>query len=298
MADVIVPTLLIDLPDDILMRILRAKPVSEGSLDFITHFKTTNSKILALTRIEMQLDKEYRDAVQDLFFLHHVKGTRIPCNAEHVPALPEPDNTPDVLDLFESTKSVGGKDIWVSGIFSDEYYQDLDFWEDFAPASDEAEIDLPPKRSFYLVVELQFFAPRVRMLVDGTADLSQVPNVMRSVLLGDSDLHIAYDTYEEMDGTAFSYKRVLHIQENHTIVDVIDAVREVEGRAEFTVSNSGLFDSDESFAIPIPQLFTQIAEKEFEDDKDVCHVTFYWHDERDETSEIQSSTLPYLFNTL
>jgi hypothetical protein len=283
MADVIVPTLLMDLPDDILMRILRANPVSEASLDFITHFKTTNSKILALTRIEMQLDKEYRDALRNLF-LHRVKGTRIPCNAEHVPALPEPDNTSDVLDLFESTKSVCGKDIWVSGIFSDEYYQDLDFWEDFAPVSDESEIDVPSKRSFYLVVDFKFFAPRVQMHFDGTADLSQVPNVMRSVLLGDSDLHIAYDTYEEMDGTAFSYKRVLHIKEDNTMNDVINAVCEVEGKAEFiniTVSNSGLFDSEESFAIPIPQLLAQIAEKDFLDDKDVCHVTFYWDDESD-----------------
>jgi hypothetical protein len=122
------------------------------------------------------------------------------------------------------------------------------------------------------------------MHFDGTADLSQVPNVMRSVLLGDSDLHIAYDTYEEMDGTAFSYKRVLHIKEDNTMDDVINAVCEVEGKAEFinvTVSNSGLFDSEESFAIPIPQLLAQIAEKDFLDDKDVCHVTFYWDDESD-----------------
>ena len=293
MAQPITPAMLMDLPDDILVRIIRAKPVSEGSLDFITQLKTTNDRLLTLVRIEMQLDKEYSEAVHDLFFLHHVKGTRIPCNAEHVPALSEPDDTQDVLQLFESTKS--GKDVLVSGIFSDEYYHGLHFWEDLAPTPEELEIEVPPKRSFYLMVEIKFSPPLVRMLADGTADLSQVPNVMRSVLLGDSDLHVDYAHYEEMDGTTFSYMRMLRIQEDHTMNDVISTVRDIEGKAisangdieddtpfcNVSVSNSGLFNNDESYSIPIPQLLALIDETEFDGNQDNFHATFYWNDERD-----------------
>jgi len=290
MAAALVFTKLMDLPDDMLVRILRANPVSDDTLDLIPRVKAAHERFRVLMHTEMQLDREYRDAVQELFFLHHVRGTRIPCNAEHVPEMPQPDDMEDIVQLFESTKKASSAGLFVSGIFSDEFCYSINFWKDLEPPSEDLETDCPCESYYYLVVEFNFFPPAAPELDDGRVDLSQVPNVMRSVLLGDSTLDVDHARYEKMDGTTFTYRRVLRIREDHTMDDVIRAVCDVEGRTikktdnigdealfcNISVSNSGLFDVDELNAMPIPLLVAKINETEWAGDHDRCHVVFYW----------------------
>ena len=259
---------LMHLPDDMLSRILRTLPVSGDILPIVSRLKCANQRVLNVVRSEMKLDKNYGMAVQDLYFLHHVRGTRIPCNADNVPALPEPDTILKLLQFFHSTKMVTSKKIFVSTVFLGDMYDGPLVLKDFIP------------RSFYLVVEIIFALPEIPMLPSGKCDLSQVPNVMRSVLLGESTLDVDHAAFYESfnDTSRHSYMRVLHLHHDHTMRDVIDAITEVEGGAPFyhvTVSSNNDFDEDESSTIP--QLAVMIKNNICADGSpDVFRVQFYW----------------------
>jgi len=90
------------LPDEMLVRLIRTVPVSLDMISFVTNLKATHSYLYQLLQSEMRLDKAHHISIQDLFFLHHVHGTRIPCNTENVLALPEPERASELVQLLES----------------------------------------------------------------------------------------------------------------------------------------------------------------------------------------------------
>jgi len=93
---------IMSLPDEMLVRLIRTVPVSLDMISFVTNLKATHSYLYQLLQSEMRLDKAHHISIQDLFFLHHVHGTRIPCNTENVLALPEPERASELVQLLES----------------------------------------------------------------------------------------------------------------------------------------------------------------------------------------------------
>jgi len=62
------PFKLMDLPDDMLKRILRTVPVCEDIFAIVSRLKSANQRFLKLVRLEMQQDQCYQKAVRDLYF--------------------------------------------------------------------------------------------------------------------------------------------------------------------------------------------------------------------------------------
>lgn len=231
---------LLELFDEVLMQMIRSLPLSEETLGFLRRLKSTNRRFFNLIRREMKINKDYRISVYGLSLF--VPGTRIPCGAETVLALPMPVDMKEVMKIFESGK-MAPNGLFVSNIFQ----YSSDFWTESWEHVQSVDEELLELRTFFLCVEIDFdpcdYFPNVDVseLPRGSiVDLEGLPNVVRSVmgLSGLTGMDDEID-YVNMCG----YLRVVRVQGNTTMQQVFDAIRFVEGwnlsNYEMTMSDAG-----------------------------------------------------------
>jgi len=244
---------LLDVNEDVLTSIVYNMKVDHDICTLLSNFKSTNKRSYKLIRNIMRNDPKYKQSIENF-----VQGTRIPCNTEFAHALPRAEDKEAVLQIFKHTKqNVTTKSIGVSACFQVAYGHDCFVWQQHDSPQQADEV----RQIFDFIIDIEFSVrdffqpPTVPMLPNGLADLSQVPDVFRSVLLLhpkqleyttviDKIQHlIQHDDHE-------NYMRLLRVQGTHTMDDICLAICAIEGwnlnllhqRPQVTLRHSGHYE--------------------------------------------------------
>jgi len=199
-----------------LVHIFRALDVTdERTLAVLANLKCTHRRLLLLICDEMRLHASYQKSIFQLSL--KCPGTNIPSGAETVVHIPNPQNWDEVMQIFEND-CVLTNGLEVGGIF--------EYWSSFWTTSMHVGHD-----QFMLLVQINYTADHmyVGSLVPanpgGTANLSRVPNVLRSAV-GHLGLTAEYDELN-VDHVG-DYMRFVRVHANTTMQQVFDAIAFVE----------------------------------------------------------------------
>ena len=217
---------LLQLPDELLMRPVTMQAVDPDLLKLIQRFKQTHTRIWHAFRVGMYGAPLYRHALETIFC---VPGTKIPCWAETVTALPLLADRDELLVIFNENAPMFQHDdhaVQVGGA-----YGYLDF--ELGPEFDDV---FTTNNGLYVYMgvkieigPLGFFVPTTVPVLEGNlADLSKVPNILRRVM---NLLGLTHDYADILDNApdVTEYMRLVRIMDHHTMQDVQIAIASVEG---------------------------------------------------------------------
>jgi hypothetical protein len=155
-----------------------------------------------------------------------VSGTKIPCGVETVLDLPTPVDEQSLMQVFNETGTVVQENgVQVGGAYGFSLFEDRTFYDCFEEEGSD---------SIYLGIKIEFGPqdffqpPNVPLLANDMADLSKVPNIFRRVL----DMPALTHNYTEITDTAdyiASYMRLVRLSSHHTVLDIQNAIADVEG---------------------------------------------------------------------
>jgi len=223
---------LMNLPDDILIRIVKTHSINEALFAFLSNLKQTNQHLYHLIRREMQLDAAYRLSVHNLMMV--VPGTQIPCGDSQVSTAREVQSMEQMTDMFSTSMRLGPNNVAVGDVFlptqSEDYTWDVS--ENYEDAADELYIT---------AVEVGFSAIDYLANLDTRSDnmvnIARVPNVVRSVLgFPDLTIHRNVVNHHIERQTVGLYLRMVRVSLNHTMQNIQDAIAWREGLALDTYS--------------------------------------------------------------
>jgi len=231
--------LFMQLPHHRLLDAIRLFPVCIELVDLLKRMKLTNWCLCMVVRQEMRANHTYRDAVMGVFV---ISGTKIPCGAETVLDLPTPADEQSLMQVFnESGTVVQENGVQVGGAYGFSLLEDRTFYDCF---EEEAG------NSIYLGIKIEFGPqdffqpPNVPLLANNMADLRKVPNIFRRVL----DMPALTHNYTEITDTAdyiTSYMRLVRLSAHHTILDIQNAIADVEGWPRRLQCSMNLANGDE-----------------------------------------------------
>jgi len=224
-AGTMLPTNLMDLTDDLLVGMFRSLAVEHDSLllehDYLAFFvcvKLVSRRVMCLMR--NRLHAEYEGALHALAYL--VPGTRIPCGAASVLAVPSPADWDETMIIYQDNLVLAPNGLKVGGIFN---YHSMFFTETMEMDSADGA-----QREFLLLVEAYWYESSVYNppLVpgEGMCDVSRLPNNLRSSM-GHLDLTVSY--YSVRENGIGSYYRFVRVYADTTMQEVFDAISFVEG---------------------------------------------------------------------
>jgi hypothetical protein len=237
---------LLDLNDEIIVKIARSVKVDGDIFMFLANFNKVNTRIHMLVKEERRMNATYCQEVGEIKYF--VAGTRIPCGVQRALDLPAASTRDEVFAIFDTLHSAAPNGVYVSQPFhlknNTLCQQHYDSWENVRNVGDKTSHD---DREFFILVDIQFdadeyFQPtNVPILRNDVADLSRAPNVFRSVLGFD---RLAMD-YQEMQDSlgerCLEYTRVVLLHGANTIQDLWNSIAVAEGWN--TVENSHDFDA-------------------------------------------------------
>jgi len=219
------PTGVLQLPNELLVRIIRMMRVSLALPHVLTRVKMTCWQLCKLIRSEMQSDLIFQTEIKNVL---RIPGSNVPCGADTVPVMYYPTNAVDLMNMMENTGMGAGlhpNGIRVSMmydyLFGNEPFMRMGFMRQDCTA-------------LYVVVALQFKAkdyfcvPTVPLLSNNMADLSKVPDAFR---VAENTLGLTHD-YTAMlahMNDVECYMRLLRVGPQHTAQDVQDALTAAEG---------------------------------------------------------------------
>ena len=279
-----------DLPDELLIQIMKSHGMTEEILVFICNLKATSVRLHSIIYREMQQNTSYNTHVKRLLLV--VKGTKIPCGASEMLSPPYltgvknlTRNFNDTMQLADNNIGIGGP-FQIGGRFAERSVLDI---------SSQEELDV--NVSTYLVaIHIRFLATdylsNLSACSEKMVDLSRVPNMVRSVFimpqLTEYAAHVNNYTQNIVMGT---YTRMVRVNAENTMQDMQDAIAWREGL---------VFDS---FAM---QIHTRDVEEPFtaettvpqylqmrQDSTIVPHVTIWWDGQlrpAEESSDWDSSS--------
>ena len=221
---------LLQLHDEILVKIARSVPVDENIFDFLAKFNKVNKRLNALVTLEMKTDAHYRLEVGEI--KNFVPGTRIPCSVDRAPDLPIAYTQEDILSIFDALHLPAPNGVYVSQCFRisnpSMFYDTYNSWEDCENMGDRNEHSV-----FFVLVDLEFDADyycenNVPLLRNNQVDLTRMPTVFRTVL----GFRMPKMDSDEMDASLshrVGYTRVVRLHGENTIQDLWNAIGVTEG---------------------------------------------------------------------
>ena len=218
---------LMNLPDDILIRIVKTHSINEALFAFLSNLKQTNQHLYHLIRREMQLDAAYRVSVHNLMLV--LPGTRIPCGDSQVRVAQEVRDMAEMAEMFNTSMRLAPNDVAVGDVFLPTRFEDYN-WN--VSSDDENSAN----DRYITAVQVGFSAidylTNLDARVDNTVNIARVPNVVRSVL-GFPDLTIHRDVVNHHieRQTVGLYLRMVRVSLNHTMQNIQDAIAWREGLA-------------------------------------------------------------------
>jgi len=262
-----------DLPDELVLHIMKSHGMAEEILVFICNFKATSVRLHSIIYREMQKNTAYNTQVRYLLLV--VKGTKIPCGAIETPSPPYLTGAKPLIRNFNDTMQIADNSIGVGGPFQ--------LGGSFAQRSVlqiSTAKELGANIATYLVaIHIRFMASdylsNLRVCSENMVDLSRVPNMVRavSVMPQLTEYATQVNAYKQHVVTGI-YTRMVRVNAEHTMQDVQDAIAWQEGL---------VFDS---FAM---QMHTRDVEEPFtaqttvpeylqmrQDSTIVPHVTLWW----------------------
>jgi len=210
-----------DIPEELVMHIVKTCVVEEALLVFISNLKQTSWHLCHVMRHEMAKNVAYRQLLQQLLLV--VVGTRIPCGATHMPQPPFLLGIAQLSHKYYSEILVAENGVGTGGT-----YVAVRGFVDYSVLQDSGN-------SAYLVaVEINFqansYLSGLRLVDTNLLDLSRVPNVVRSVLsmpeLTGSAMHANYCVQADLVG---KYTRMVGVNTEHTMQQIQDAIASREG---------------------------------------------------------------------
>ena len=214
---------LFDIPDHLLMRVIRSELVHEGTTFFLKNLKQVNRRLYLQIRHEMFLHHGFRDAVHALSLI--VPGTKIPCGAELVTVPETPSNFVQYLEGFVRNAITAPNGLSVGGIMQPAHYGDLGVW------SVSPTIAGQPL-TYYLRVSITFrssdFLQGLPQNTANTTNLALVPNIVRAVVRFTS-LTEHTRVVDRACGVTAIYARLVRVRINTTMQAIFNAIAYAEG---------------------------------------------------------------------
>ena len=219
------PANLMDFTDDLLAVIFHALAMQHGELAvehvplaFFVSVKLVSRRAMSLMR--NRLHAEYQAALHAL--AHRVSGTRIPCGAAIVLAVPSPADWDETWSIFQDNLVHAPNGLEVGGSFN--------YHSNFFTESVELEVADDKPREFLLLVENYWNKSTIYHLPlapgEGMCDVSRLPNNLRSSM-GHLDLIVSYDSVRQ--SSIGYYYRFVRVRVDTTMQEVFDAISFVEG---------------------------------------------------------------------
>ena len=264
---------LTDLPDDLLLHIIKSHSMTEEILEFICNLKATSVRLHSVIYREMQQNTSYNERVHHLLLV--VKGTNIPCGAIEMQSPPYLTGMKTLIRNFKNTMQIADNNIGIGGPFqiggSFAERSVLDFFP-----QGERDVNV----STYLVaIHIRFLATdylsNLSLSSEKMVDLSRVPNMVRSVCimpkLTEYAAHV--NNYIQNIGMGI-YTRMVRVNAENTMQDMQDAIAWREGLVlDSFAMQLHTRDVVESFSAE-----TTVAQylQMRQDSTIVPHVTIWW----------------------
>jgi len=217
-----------DLPDELVLHIMKSHGMAEEILVFICNFKATSVRLHSIIYREMQKNTAYNTQVRYLLLV--VKGTKIPCGAIETPSPPYLTGAKPLIRNFNDTMQIADNSIGVGGPFQ--------FGGSFAQRSVlqiSTAKELDANIATYLVaIHIRFMASdylsNLRVCSENMVDLSRVPNMVRAVSVMPQLTEYATQVNAYKQHVVMGiYTRMVRVNAEHTMQDVQDAIAWQEG---------------------------------------------------------------------
>jgi len=220
------PAKLMDFTDDLLAVMFRSLAMEHGALAvehvplalFIS-VKLVSRRMMSLMR--NRLHAEYQAALHALAYF--VPGTRIPCGAASVLAVPSSAVWDETWSIYHDNLVYAPNGLGVGGTFNDHSSNCV------TESVELEEADGGP-REFLLLVETFWYEYTIYNPPlapgEGMCDVSRLPNNLRSSM-GHLDLLVPYDSVRQ--STIGFYHRLVRVRADTTMQEVFDAISFVEG---------------------------------------------------------------------
>ena len=219
---------LADLPDELVLHIMKSHGMTEEILVFICNLKATSVRLHSIIYREMQKNTAYNKQVRYLLLV--VKGTKIPCGAIQTLSPPYLTGVKTLIRNFNDTMQIAGNSIGVGGPFQ--------FGGCFAQRSVlqiSSAKELDANVATYLVaIHIRFMASdylsNLRVCSENMVDLSRVPNMVRSVSFMPQLTEYATQVNAYKQHIVMGiYTRMVRVNAEHTMQDIQDAIAWQEG---------------------------------------------------------------------
>jgi hypothetical protein len=212
---------LAEIPDELMMYIVKSCAVDEALLVFISNLKQTSRQMRNYMHREMAKNVAYRELVKELLLV--VPGTRIACGATHMPEPPLLTGIAQLLHKFNSEMLTADNGVGIGGT----YISDGGFLQNSVVQDTDDNTYLVAVNIYFQTATYLTGLPSID---DHLTDLSRVPNVVRSVLgmtgLTGSVAHANYCVEWDLVG---KYTRMVRVNSKHTMQNIQDAIAWREG---------------------------------------------------------------------
>ena len=212
---------LAEIPDELMMYVVKTCVVDEALLVFIGNLKQTSKQMQYMVHREMAKNVAYRELVKKLLLV--VPGTRIACGATHTPEPPFITGIAQLLHKFNSEMLTADNGVGIGGTYtSDGGFLQHSVVQDTDDNTYLVAVNIYFKTATYLT--------GLPSMDEHLTDLSRVPNVVRSVLgmtgLTGSIAHANYCVEWDLVG---KYTRMVRVNSEHTLQNIQDAIAWREG---------------------------------------------------------------------
>ena len=210
-----------DIPDELMMYIVKSCAVDKALLVFISNFKQTSRQMRNYMHREMAKNVAYRELVKQVLLV--VPGTRIACGAIHMPEPPFLTGIAQLLHKFNSEMLTADNGVGIGGT----YFCD-------GGSRQHSVVQDTDDNTYLVAVNIYFqtttYLAGLPLVDDRLVDLSRVPNVVRSVLDMPELTGSAKDANHCVElGLLGKYTRMVRVNSEHTLQNIQDAIAWREG---------------------------------------------------------------------